>query len=445
MSEQSRAVGPARHYSSNAGGSDHSNAAAAARPEPMADDHIAPKYDLREQVALAVRLGWYLAEVRGRTWWKGNRPAAQGLPAVPDHPLPLRPQRTLAESRQQAFDALVCLSVQLQVTAPPAIDGPPTGEPFAPRLAALMAPLNANGGALLEPLRPEDTAGRDEREKAWLPLAELIHDWDAAIQDELTARADILACGYLLGRGLAEIYWALGPADEQLCADGKSPSAGSWGFLLHEVRRHELSRMVGRIAPYVDPLTPVAVSGSLEAWGYVAAEAKWCGRKDAPTELYEQLRRWYQLLILGQDPTTLVKPSMILRGRHTTLRIFRAFWPQLIIGGLSLGVVAALVILLSTDHGSPLLTSLLGLAGTIGLSASTLTAKTKSATQSLVTRLRQSAYSDLVAIAVTNVPSYPDDERKSTPDRRSTRHRIVEQAVTERTIAYPTSLTLSAP
>ena len=261
--------------------------------------------------------------------------------------------------------------------------------------------------------RPGDTAGRDEREKAWLPVAELIHDWDGAIQDQLTARADILACGYLLGRGLAEIYWALGPADEQLCADGKSPSAGSWAFLLHEGRRHELSRMVGRIAPYLDPLTPVAVSGSLEAWGYVAAEPKWCGRKDAPTELYEQLRRWYQLLILGQDPTTLVKPAMILRGKRTTLRIFRAFWPQLIVGALSLGVVTAFVLLLSTDNGSPLVKSLLALGGAIGLSASTLTAKAKSASQSLITRLRQNAYSDLVAIAVTNVPRYPDDDRES--------------------------------
>jgi hypothetical protein len=444
MTEQSSSVATAGRYSSKAGATHDTNAPTAAPAEPP-DDHSAPKYDLREQVALAVRLGWYLAEVRGRTWWKGYRPAAEGLPAVPDHPLPLRPQRTLAESRQQAFDALVCLSVQLQVTAPPAIDGPSSDEPFAPRLAALMAALNANDGALLEPPASDDTVGRDARDKAWLPVAELIHDWDAAIQDQLTARADILACGYLLGRGLAEIYWALGPADEQLCADGKSPSAGSWAFLLHEARRHELSRMVGRIAPYLDPLTPVAVSGSLEAWGYVAAEAKWCGRKDAPTELYEQLRRWYQLLILGQDPTTLVKPSMILHGRHTTLRIFRAFWPQLIAGALSLGVVTAFVILLSTDHGSPLLKSLLAVAGTIGLSASTLTAKAKSATQSLITRLRQNAYSDLVAIAVTNVPRYPDDERKSTPDSRSTTHRVVEQAVTERTIDYPTSLTLSAP
>jgi hypothetical protein len=432
-------------YSSSAGTAQTAGAAPAAGQRSGGDQGGKRDADLHEQVALAVRLGWYLAEVRGRNWWKGHRPTCAGLPPDPDHPLPLRPQRTLAESRQQAFDALICLSVQLRVGDPPQLDEPPAGKPFASRLAALMKVLDANDGALLNPPQPGGHADRDgqadraARDEAWHDVAELIHEWDAAIQDQLTARADILACGYLLGRGLAEIYWALAPADEQLCADGSTPSAGSWAFLLHDDRRHELSRMVGRIAPYLDPLTPVAVSGSLEAWGYVAADPDWCGREDAPAELYEQLRRWYQLLILGQDPTTLVKPSMILHGRRTTLRIFRAFWPQLVFGVLSLATVAAFVVLLSTDHGSPLLKTSLALAGTVGLSASTITAKAKSATQSLFARLRQSAYSDLVAIAVTSVPPY-DGEHAATADDRSAAHRKVEQAVGERSIAYPTSL-----
>ncbi len=444
MNQPSTTVEPTDRYSSSAGTAQGAAGPAGAGGQRSGGEQGGqPGPDLRAQVALAVRLGWYLAEVRGRNWWKGYRPACEGLPPDPDHPLPLRPQRTLAESRRQAFDALICLSVQLQVTDPPQIDEPPTGKPFAPRLAALMKMLDADGGALLNPPQPGDRVGTPERDEAWRQVAELVHEWDAAIQDQLTARADILACAYLLGRGLAEIYWALAPADQQLCADGKTPSAGSWAFLLHPDRRHELSRMVGRIAPYLDPLTPVAVSGSLEAWGYVAADPRWCGRADAPAELYEQLRRWYQLLILGQDPTTLVKPSMILHGRRTTLRIFRAFWPQLVIGVLSLAIVASFFVLLSTDHGSPLLKALLALTGTVGLSASTITAKAKSATQSLLTRLRQSAYSDLVAIAVTNVPPY-DDDRAAGVDERSTAHRMVEQAVGERSIAYPTALIESA-
>ncbi|MCU1658152.1 MAG: hypothetical protein JWO57_2808 [Pseudonocardiales bacterium] len=403
----------------------------------------------RERVAVAVRLGWYLAEVRGRNWWRAHRPTTEGLPADPDHPLPLRPQRTFAESRRQAFDALVCLSEQLDVTAPPAIDDPATGAPFAPRLAVLMAGLDADGGARLNPPQPGDGVDPAERERAWREVAELIYDWDAAIQDRLTARDDMLACGYLLGRGMAEIYWALAPSSDQAraggSADGSAASAGSWAFLLNPARRHELSRMAGRIAPFLSPLTPVAVSGSLEAWGCVAAEPNWCGRDDAPTHLYEQLRRWYQLLVLGQDPATLVRPSTILHGKRTTLRVFRAFWPQLLVGAASVAAVAVFVLLLTSDRGNPAIKTLLALVGTIGLSASTLAAKAKSASQSLLTRLRQSAYSDLVAIEVTTVPRHPDDERHPKRDGTSEAHRMVEQAVTARTIAYATSPASGSP
>lgn len=396
---------------------------------------------LRMQVELAVRLGWYLAEVRGRTWWKGQRPVADGLPADPGRALPLRPQRTLVESRRQAVEALVYLSEKLKVTAPPTIGGDAPSTPFESQLATLMTALEADDCALLDP-RVSAGASTADRDRAWNEVAALIYDWDAAIQDELTARDDILACGYLLGRGLAEIYWALAPRSEQTSSDRATPSAGSWRYLLHPDRRHELSRMVGRIAAYLHPLTPVAVSGSLEAWGCVVDDPDWCGREDAPTHLYEQLRRWYQLLILGQDPTTLVKASaMLRRNRRTTLRLARAFWPQLVVGTLSVAAAAALVLLLSTDRGNPALKSLLAIAAAIGLSASTVTAKAKSATQSLFARLRQSAYSDLVAIEVSAVPPHPGDDRKHGSRGNSEGARIVERAVTARSLAMATAVT----
>ena len=58
--------------------------------------------------------------------------------------------------------------------------------------------------------------------------------------------------------------------------------------------------------------TAPAISGSIEVWRQVASQRAW--RRDdqvANDALYRQTRRWYELIVVGQDPTTLIKP-----GRH---------------------------------------------------------------------------------------------------------------------------------
>lgn len=382
----------------------------------------------------ALRLGWYLAEVRGRAWPLGQRPTSQPLPPDPENPLPLRPQRSQTESLRQALDTLVYLSERLQVSTPSGLGQPPgSTDPFPPRVEQLLDP----SGPPRTDLAANTATGAPEDSPAWPRIAELIYDWDSAIQDQLAARADILACAYLLGRGLSECYWALAPDDRQVCADGTTPNAGSWSFLFSDARRRELSRMAGRLGPYLNALTPVAVSGSLEAWGRVAAEPAWRSEPTAPATLYEQLRRWYQLLILGQDPSTLIHPAALLHGKRTTLRLARAFWPQLLTTTLSLAVVAAFLLLLTTDTGGAFTQTLLALIGTIGLSAATLAAKAKNATQSLLARLRQRAHSDLVAMEVTRVPLHPRDNRTHTTSSRSVTHREVERAVAASPLAAP--------
>lgn len=393
---------------------------------------------LHTQVPEAVRLGWYLAETRGRNWWQGPRPTSEPLPTDPAHALPLRPQRTAPESRRQALEGLLLLSDRLDVRRPLPVDDTAGDSSFAVRLTELMAALDA---VLLA--QPPSGGGVDpaDRDRAWDDVATLLYQWDSAIQDQLTAREDILACAYLLGRGLAETYWALAPQLAQRSADGLTPSACSWEFLFDSARQHELSRMAGRISAYLHPLTATAVVGSLAAWRCVADDAAWRARPDAPTYLYEQLRRWYQLLALGQDPTTLVKSTSVLHGsRRTTLRLCRAFWPQLVLGALSVAAVAAFVLLLTTEHGNPVVKSLLAIVATVGVSASTVVAKANSATQSLLARLRQGAYSDLVAIEVTTVPPHPSDDRNPALDARSRGHLIVERAVTA-----PRAVTLTPP
>jgi len=66
-----------------------------------------------ENVATAMRLGWAVAEVRGRNWPQGPRPKATRLPPQPGDVLPLRSQRTGSASRREAVLALVSLTQQI--------------------------------------------------------------------------------------------------------------------------------------------------------------------------------------------------------------------------------------------------------------------------------------------------------------------------------------------
>ena len=70
--------------------------------------------------------------------------------------------------------------------------------------------------------------------------------------------SDTQACGYQLGRGLAECYWALDP--------GSAEGWDSWTFLFDQARCGELSRLAGRLSGYMQPFGAPAITGSLEVW-----------------------------------------------------------------------------------------------------------------------------------------------------------------------------------
>src|SRR4051794_23640398 len=78
-----------------------------------------------------LRLGWAVAEVRGRHWPQGPRPQATPLPLRPDLVLPLRSQRVVSASREEAVASLVALVQRL------ALDRDAT---FATGLRAALAP-----------------------------------------------------------------------------------------------------------------------------------------------------------------------------------------------------------------------------------------------------------------------------------------------------------------
>src|SRR4051794_11658643 len=130
-------------------------------------------------VRLAIRLGWYMAELRGRYWWQGPRPAVTTLPVDPPYGLPLRAERTEAESRHQSCQTVDSLARRLGVEAPFAArepDGTDHAERFSVRFGALTAPLEADADLL----SAVDRSGPDaqKRDDAWIPVARLLHEWD---------------------------------------------------------------------------------------------------------------------------------------------------------------------------------------------------------------------------------------------------------------------------
>ena len=378
-------------------------------------------------VLTALRLGWTLAEVRGR-----NRPDAPhvALLSFPHagHALPLRSERSAVEQAVEAESVLAYLATTLHVdgpsgtgTTPPA--GPPPGPP-GPGGVPFSQAVQETAQAL-----HDEAAGTPGPAKRWDALADLLYHWDAYIQDALAAESETQSSAYQLGRGLAESYWAL----DATAPDGEP---GSWKVLLGEQRRQLLTRHVGRIAAYFDPLTAPALAGSLQVWTAVVADRSWRDRPDAVDQLRTQTHRWYALVVLRQDPSALVHPGALLRHSGTTLRAARMFAPQLLLALLSFGAITAVSFLLATDSGSAALATVLGAVGFLGLSGAGIQATLKNRAHALLERLRTNAYADLVAEAITAAPTLP-----ARPGLRGTSHPTadsIHRAATRRTLSVAT-------
>jgi hypothetical protein len=341
----------------------------------------------RSDVLAALRFGWYLAEVRGRNRPGGPRPAAGQLPSRRDRALPLRMERTATELRIEAQVVLERLATDLNIdTVGVSDDGPQSQTAVIDHQARALAAE-----------KPDTPAAAT----AWAALAASIYELDAHTQDVLAGRSEIQAAAYQLGRGLAEVYWALDP---DAACDPQQPD--SWAFLLGQARCEELSRLAGRLSSYFSPFCAPAIAGTIKLWQSVASDETW--RKDAQDDLYLQLRRWYELLILGQDPSTLIKPYALLKNWHAYLRALQALRMPLAIAAISLIPLVALVTLAAKgSSSSTFLQALFGILGAVGLSAATLQARVKTMAQGLIKRLRQDTYTDLVAVAIAQAPPKP--------------------------------------
>jgi hypothetical protein len=354
-------------------------------------------------VQSALRLGWVVAEVRGRNRPGGPQGEVVRLPPAVNDPLPLGIERTLTEMRIQAQSVMAELAKKLQVDT---FDGDLCSEVDEAAHDLYRARKGGFPSAL--------PGGTSPEQDAWERLSEAIWRLDAHVQDRLAARSDTQRSGYQLGRGLAENYWAL----DRSAADGWD----SWPFLFGPRRHSELNRLVGRLAAYAHDLAAAAISGSLEVWRVVAADDQWRRQPSILGDLYQQTRDWYGLLVLGQDPTRLVKPYDLLQNWRLTRRAFRLFLPQLVETALGVAALFGLVWVVSTKHPASWLAYVLSLLGALGLGAAGLTTMLKNQAQTLWTRLRQDAYTDLVAVSICRAPSPPRGR-----SRRAELERIVAQ------------------
>jgi hypothetical protein len=435
-------------------------------------------------VLSALRLGWSVAEMRGRNRPDGPPGEVIGMPDHVDHPLPLRIERGRTELRIEIQSVVAELAQELRV------DTAPDGTRFSTtlgdqakllsRVRALkaadalrqalgilqQAPANQQdalqvlaaglaaqravvarrrqalaaaqfsqapestvqleeascageeaGKAALEHVietltrqGPEAAAQvithhQDELADAacqpWADLAELLWQFDANVQDRLAAVSETQAMGYQLGRGLADTYWALDVTQQN--------GSASWSFLLGERRCGELSRLTGRLAAYMGEYTASAIAGSLEVWKAVVTTPAWLGQADqAGAALYSQIRRWYELVILGQDPTTLIGPAAFIRNYRMLARAIEIFWPELVATAFGLAALVTLLFLVNVEGAAAWEKTLSGVLAVVGLSLAGLTGTLKNSAQALLKRLRQDAYTDLVAIAVQTAPKPPD-------------------------------------
>jgi len=341
-------------------------------------------------VLKAFRLGWYLAEVRGR-----NRPNAPesddtGLPGGDYRPLPLRIERTPTERRIEAQGVLAELATEFLV------DDDGGGGSYGKRVD--------QGAYQLAAARKSVKTAPDALIQQWQDLADVLWDFDAHIQDALTAASEMQACAYQLGRGLAETYWALDPFETR--------KAHGWTFLFGDRRCAELSRLVGRLSAYFNTYTGSAIVGSIEIWKVFARDAVFDRNETAQVvaahtaraAVRGQLRRWYELIVLGQDPTTLIRPFDVLGSFRTVKQAIRQFWPQAAATVIGLGFLVTFLILLGVGAGSDLVKTLGAILAAAGLSIGGITGALKNSAQGLLKRLRQDTYTELVTEGVVVQP-----------------------------------------
>jgi hypothetical protein len=325
-----------------------------------------PPADL-EQVRAAFRLGWAVAELRGR--YRPDlflHPEPDAPPAfrraASDQPLPLANERKNQEVRIEVFQAAAGLSDALDLHLK--TKGTPTLERIHDVTARLEKTNNAN------------------RRSRWPTVAQAFYDWDAQLQDALVVNAT-RAAGYQLGRAFGETSWALDP-------ERPDHEMGSWVFLFGSQREETVKRLLARLSTYLGPLVVAAVEGSFEAWSGLARDPDRRGRRMVRRKLYEQGLLWRDLIRGERQPLDLAPPTATSAWKEVAVysKAVDALKAPLIAGGCFAALFVIGGALLVNGAKYPWLTSSVSIFGAIGLTSAGLYARAKAELTSLLADLR---------------------------------------------------------
>ncbi|MGZ4386795.1 MAG: hypothetical protein ACXVZO_07675 [Gaiellaceae bacterium] len=354
-------------------------------------------------VLAAVRLGWAIAELRGRL--RRGPPPDAAEPGAPRgvHTLPLAGERSWGEQTIETECVARTLAAELEVDVPLSELSKQRGrgQAVSDRLTELALVLS----------RARAAGDAAATKSTWAAISELFYAWDAKIQDSLAADSFAVASGYQLGRALAETYWALDPA----LPEGRPES---WSFLLGSPRATTIGHLLGRLSGFFLPLTPGAVAASVRAWSQVAADEALRRMPATADALHDQIRVWHDLLLTGQPPQSLLPRESVLKRARRVRPVLRVFLPEFAVGLASM-IAAALAAALFLGGGGKVrwLAGVLAVLGFFGITGSGALASVKGQAHALFGQLQLALSIDAIKEAVTLPPALPflDDRKPAGP------------------------------
>jgi len=418
-------------------------------PDVMVDT---PPADL-DQVRAAFRLGWAVAELRGR-----YRPDLFNRPdplhseqfARIEHALPLADERKNREIRIEVFEAItgLCkvlgLDVRIRgeeapdrlhalfdqmeagvITAPPAVGPPVAGGPVAAEHGDSVPdqparPVQPDPKA--EPTRDEDehtpaqaAGGGDKARQGDRQQDPGAGDANPPPepdeQDKDQARAELWGC---IG-GVADTFYqwdaqlqdalavpatqsagyqlgrALAETYWALNLERSDAQMGSWRFLFGPERQAAVARNASRLSLYLGPLVVASVTTPFASWaGLVAGDRQHPAESVLP-KLYEQGLLWRYLIRGEGSPTDLDVPDAkdVWRQFAIYRQAVETLKAPLAFGALFALLLVAGGALLAGGAGAKGLATAITILGALGVTSASLYARAKTQLTSLVSTLRE--------------------------------------------------------
>jgi hypothetical protein len=357
-----------------------------------------------------MRLGWAVAELRGRVYFRSGDPgciAAKGVIRT-HHSLPLSAERSAKELLIETKQVVQELAKRTGLELDGGQMKDSKGDTPAPPCTAVTRV------AELADQVPEERS-ESSWPAAWNALTLALYQWDAAIQDALASASFGESSAYQLGRGLAECSWALDP-------DCPSNHVMGWEHVLGAQRCVFLTRLLERLTPAVPPETASAIKGSLAAWQRVARDSHWRKNTEPPGPVFlrQQIDIWRDMIVVGTDPRTFERSPALLQDIANIIPIIKGLWVQIVSALVSVGLLGLGVWSIIEYGNSKPWAALISALGVFGITASSLLANAKKKATGLVDRLQAAIAADEMAKAATIIPDRPKEATVKCPGRLST-------------------------